>query len=137
MDQTVKNLHKLGIITVQSITLYVEKFTKNDEFIEKFLGYAGIERKANFWDRENLENWRSWNFTDDMIIEAAKRSNHTSNPISYMNSILSNWKSQGVFTVDSIPKLQNNKTSSHFENERKYSDNELDDLFNSFDDFKV
>ena len=137
MDQTIKNLHKLGIITVQSITLYIEKFNKNDEFIEKFLGYAGIERKANFWDRENLENWRSWNFTDDMIIEAAKRSNHTSNPISYMNSILSNWKSQGVFTVDAIPKLSSNKTSTHFENERKYSDNELDDLFNSFDDFKV
>lgn len=137
MDQTIKNLHKLGIITVQSITLYIEKFNKNDEFIEKILGYAGIERKANFWDRENLENWRSWNFTDDMIIEAAKRSNHTTNPISYMNSILSNWKSQGVFTVDAIPKLATNKTSAHFENERKYSDHELDDLFNSFDDFKV
>ncbi len=138
MDQTIKTLHKLGIITVQSITLYVEKFNKNDEFIEKFLGYAGIERKANFWDRENLENWRSWNFTDDMIIEAAKRSNHTSNPISYMNSILSNWKSQGVFTVSAIPKLQPSKSNStHFDNERKYTENELDNLFNSFDDFKV
>lgn len=138
MDQTIKNLHKLGIITVQSITLYVEKFNKNDEFIEKFLGYAGVERKANYWDRENLENWRSWNFTDDMIIEAAKRSSHTSNPIAYMNSILSNWKSQGVFTVNSIPKLQPTKSNpTHFDNERKYTQNELDELFDSFDDFKV
>ncbi len=138
MDQTVKNLHKLGLITVQSITLYVEKFNKNDEFIEKILNYAGVDRKANFWDRENLENWRSWNFTDDMILEAAKRSNHTSNPIAYMNSILSNWKSQSVFTVDAIPKIQPQKTTSiHFENERKYTDSELNVLFDSFDDFKV
>ena len=139
MDQTVKNLHKLGLITVQSITLYIEKFNKNDEFIEKFLNYAGVERKANFWDRENLENWRSWNFTDDMIIEAAKRSSHTSNPISYMNSILSNWKSQNVFTVDAISKnvSNSNTKSTHFENERKYSAVELDNLINSFDDFKV
>lgn len=136
MDQTVKNLHKLGLITVQSITLYVEKFNKNDEFIEKFLSCAGVERKANYWDRENLENWRSWNFTDDMILEAAKRSSHTSNPIAYMNSILSNWKSQGVFTVNAIPKTLQNKTT-HFENERKYTQNELDNLFDSFDDFKV
>ena len=136
MDQTVKNLHKLGLITVQSITLYVENFNKNDEFIEKILKYAGANRKANYWDRENLENWRSWNFTDDMILESAKRSSHTSNPISYMNSILSNWKSQGIYTVDAISKNNQNK-SSHFENERKYTKNELDNLFDSFDDFKV
>ncbi len=139
MDQTVKNLHKLGLITVQSITLYIEKFNKNDEFIEKFLKFAGVERKANFWDRENLENWRSWNFTDDMIIESAKRSSHTSNPIAYMNSILSNWKSQGVFTIDAISKIQiqNPNKTIHFENERKYSDAEIDKLISSFDDFKV
>ncbi len=136
MDQTVIKLHKLGLITVQSITLYVENFNKNDEFIEKILKYAGANRKANYWDRENLENWRSWNFTDDMILESAKRSSHTSNPISYINSILSNWKSQGVYTVDAIPKNNQNK-SSHFENERSYTKNELDNLFDSFDDFKV
>ena len=138
MDQTIKNLHKLGLITIQSITLYVEKFNKNDEFIEKILNFAGVDRKANFWDRENLENWRSWSFTDDMILEAAKRSSHTSNPIAYMNSILSNWKSQDIFTIDQIPKIQHQKqTTAHFENERKYTDSELNALLDSFDDFKV
>ncbi len=138
MDQTVKTLHKLGLITIQSITLYVEKFNKNDEFIEKFLKFAGVERKANFWDRENLENWRSWNFTDDMILEASKRSSHTSNPVAYMNSILSNWKSMGVFTVSDIPKTQPQKqNSAHFENERKYTREELDEVFEAFEKFEV
>lgn len=140
MNDTVLKLYKLGLITVQSITLYIEQHNKNDEFIEKFLEYAGTQRKANSWDRQNLENWRSWSFTDDMILEAAKRSSHTSNPISYMNSILSNWKSQGVFTVSSLEKLPKISTSDktvHFENERTYSQNELDELLKRFEDFKV
>ena len=102
------------------------------------LDFAGVNRKPNNWDRENLENWRSWNFTDEMIIEAAKRSSHTSNPITYMNSILSNWKSQNIFEFDKIPtNKQKGAQAQHFENERKYSQNELDSLFSSFDDFKV
>ena len=139
MNQTVSNLYKMGLITIQSITLYIEKFNKNDEFIEKFLSCAGVERKANSWDRECLENWRLWNFTDDMILEAAKRSSHTTNPIAYMNSILSNWKSQGVYTVDEITKISppTKDKGVHFENERTYTQTELDNLFSSFDDFKV
>ena len=55
-----------------------------------------------------------------------------------MNSILSNWKSRGVFTLSDIPKTQPQKqNSAHFENERKYTDSELNVLFDSFDDFKV
>ena len=139
MNDTVNKLYELGLITVQSITLYIEKFNKNDEFIAKFLNYAGVNRRANNWDRENLETWRSWGFTDDMIIESAKRSSHTSNPIAYMNRILSNWKSQGVFTPSEIKSTQKSTgdKSSHFENERQYTQDELDNLFNSFDDFKV
>ncbi|MBQ3235608.1 MAG: DnaD domain protein [Clostridia bacterium] len=140
MNDTVNKLYKLGLITVQSITLFIEQHNKNDEFIEKILAYAGTQRKANAWDRENLENWRSWNFTDDMILEAAKRSSHTSNPIAYMNSVLSNWKSQGVFTVKELDRVSAPQTTAktvHFENERTYSSNELDELLKRFEDFKV
>ncbi len=141
MNDTVNKLYKLGLITVQSITLYIERHNKNDEFIEKFLSFAGASRKPNAWDRENLENWRLWNFTDDMILEAAKRSSHTSNPIAYMNSVLSNWKSQGIFTVKDIERYsqadKNNSKTVHFENERDYSQSDLDELLKSFEDFKV
>ncbi|MBR3804506.1 MAG: DnaD domain protein [Clostridia bacterium] len=142
MNETVLKLYKLGLITVQSITLYIERHNKNDEFIEKFLSYAGASRKPNAWDRENLENWRNWNFTDDMILEAAKRSAHTANPIAYMNSVLSNWKSANIFTVKEIESqpVQTKQSPSktvHFENERKYTQSNLDDLLKRFEDFKV
>ncbi len=142
MNDTILNLYKLGLITVQSITLYLEKYHKNDGFIAKILSFAGVERKPNNWDRESLETWRLWGFTDDMIIEASKLATNTTRPIAYINTILSNWKSQGVFTVNDIPKTQNNQTtqnkdkSSHFKNERNYTTQELDELFKAFEDFE-
>lgn len=140
MNSTVDKLYKMGLVTIQSITMYIEQHNKNDEFIEKILSYAGTQRKPNAWDRENLENWRLWNFTDEMILEAAKRSSHVTNPISYMNSILSNWKIQNVFSVDSIEKLQKpggiSKTT-HFANERNYTESDINDLLKHFDDFEV
>ena len=144
MNTTIEKLYKMGLVTIQSITLYVEQHNKNDEFIEKLLSYTGTSRKPNAWDRENLENWRAWNFTDEMIIEAAKRSSHVTNPISYMNSILSNWKSQNVFTVDAIeklPKQPNSNTNSsktvHFANERNYTESDINNLLKHFEDFEV
>ncbi|MBR6737528.1 MAG: DnaD domain protein [Clostridia bacterium] len=142
MNDTISNLYKLGLITVQSITLYLEKYHKNDGFIAQFLSYAGVERKPNNWDRECLETWRTWGFTDDMILEASKLSTNTTRPVAYINTILSNWKSQGVFNVSQIPKnTTSNKNkenkSSHFKNERTYTTEELDELLKSFEDFEV
>ena len=47
--------------------------------------------------------WQSWNFSDAMILEAAKRSAGAAAPLSYMNKLLSEWKRTNVFTVSAIP----------------------------------
>lgn len=137
MNDMILNLHKQGLITVQSIVLYLEKYYKNDDFIAQILTLSGIERKPNSWDRQNLETWRTWGFTDEMILEAAKRSTNTSRPIAYISTILSNWKSENVFSPENIPSLPNNKNTksnaTKFDNERTYTSEELDKLFNSFD----
>ena len=46
--------------------------------------------------------WKSWNFSDAMILEAAKRSTNASAPLPYMNKLLSEWKREGVFSPDAI-----------------------------------
>lgn len=142
MNETIKNLYKLGLITLESIYKYIKARTETDNFISKMLEYAGISRKPNNWDRENVENWRNWNFSDEIILEAAKLSSGVNNPIPYINGILSNWKSKNAFTLQEVKKLSENKPlkdgkSTHFENERKYTKEELNSLIDSFDDFKV
>lgn len=102
MDELVENLRKRGFITLSAVGDYFEQLKTADEFLSKLLLTAGINRKPTPWDRENLNMWKSWNFSEDMILEAAKLSAGKSSPTAYINGILSNWKNDGVFTTDSI-----------------------------------
>ena len=142
MNDTIKSLYKLGLITLNSICEYIKNKTETDKFISKLLETAGVSRKINAWDRENVENWRGWNFTDEIILEASKLSAGMNNPIAYINGILSNWKSHGAYTLEEVKKLsdikpKNNSKTPHFENERKYTKEELNSLIDSLDDIKV
>ncbi len=144
MDETVKNLYSLGLLTTANIADFIKAFTENDAFISKILANVGIQRKPTDWDRENLKLWRSWNFTDEIILEASRRATGIRNFIPYISTILGDWKSKGAFTMEAIKKLtpppsgnQGKKPSAHFESERSYTKEELDSLVDAFDDFKV
>jgi DnaD/phage-associated family protein len=102
MDELVELLHERGFIDLSSVGDYFDSQKKAEEFITKLLTVAGLNRRPNPWDKENLNTWKSWHFSEDMILEAAKLSAGKSSPIAYMNAILSNWKNNGVFTVESI-----------------------------------
>ncbi len=109
MNESVNKLYNLGLITTESIQEYLTKTIKDNKFISIILNFAGISRRPNEWDRKNLETWRSWNFSDEVILEAVKKSNGITNPIPYINGILSNWKSKNAYTleqINSLPKQQ-------------------------------
>ncbi len=100
MNDTVNLLRNRGVITLSAVGDYFESQKLIDGFISKILSVAGINRRPNDWDRENLTVWKSWNFSEEMILEAAKKSAGRSSPIAYMNGILSNWKNGGIFTLE-------------------------------------
>lgn len=102
MNAFILSLYDEGIITDGSVTEYIETKNAEDKLIKKILETCGLSRKIAPWDRESLARWKSWNFSDDMLFEAAKHSSGKSNPMAYMNAVLSAWKSEGVFTVDKI-----------------------------------
>ena len=102
MDELVESLRGRGVIDLSSVGDYFESEKKTDEFISKLLITSGVNRRPTPWDRENVKVWKSWNFTEDMILEAAKLSAGKTSPTAYMNGILSSWKNKGVFTSDAI-----------------------------------
>lgn len=102
MDETVETLRQLGVISLSSVGDYYENQKRTDEFIKKFLMTVGLNRRPNSWDRENISIWKSWNFTEEMILEAGKLAAGKSSPIPYVNGILSNWKNNDVFTLSSL-----------------------------------
>lgn len=116
MDELCETLRNRGFITISSVGDYFENLKSTDDFIAKVLLTVGLNRRPNPWDRENLNVWKSWNFSNEMILEAAKLSAGKSSPIAYLNGILSNWKNNSVFTVeniDSTPQVVDNSQETY------------------------
>lgn len=116
MDELLEKLRMRGVIDLSSIGDYFDNIKKVDEFIKKLLMTVGINRRPTPWDRENISIWKSWNFTEEMILEAAKLSSGKSSPIAYMNGILSNWKNNGIFSAEALSELAVTSTDNSQEN---------------------
>ena len=112
MHAVVQNLFNEGIVSQESVKDYLKG--KNDELklFAKIQDVCGSIRK-NATNLSLIKTWRDWKFSDDMILEAAKRSATSASPIPYMNKILSDWKRQEIFAIKDIPDAPaNNATTS-------------------------
>lgn len=102
MHSLVNELYNEGIVDDKSVEGYINDRAEEDKTIKEILSACGLTRKIIEWDRQSLSRWRSWNFNDEMLFEAAKLSAGKSNPLAYMNGVLSSWKSEGIFSADKI-----------------------------------
>ncbi len=132
MDEIVDKLYQNGLITVNAIADFIKSSTKDDEFIKNLLAIAGLSRKPIDYDRQNLQIWRNWNFSDEMIEKAVSLSTGKSNPFAYVNAILSDWKNDGIFSPDKIPTIKQSKGNAF--KSQTYTKEELDDLIDNIDD---
>lgn len=135
MNEVVEKLYKNGLITLTSIAEYLKSISADDDFIKKLLLIAGLSRKPTEWDRENLKTWRSWNFSDEMICEACAIAAGKSNPMSYVNAVLSGWKSEGIFTADKIRRTDK-KANPQAIQTRNYTKEEFDKLIDDIDEIE-
>ena len=140
MDDTVKSLYQKGLVTLSAIGDYIKNRAKEDEFIKELLHLTATDRLPNDWDRKSVLAWREWGFDDEMIKRAAALAGGKTNPLVYMNTILSNWKTEGILTPDKIPSAPSDSSakaargSQHTANERTYTKEELDKLIDDIDD---
>ena len=102
MNEILTQLFAQGVVSSESVKDYLN--AKNDclKLFIKLRDLCGITSK-NAVGITMVETWRSWKFSDQMILEAGKRATGTANPIPYMNKILSDWKHENVTTIDGIP----------------------------------
>ena len=102
MNTLIQSLYNDGIVADISVDGYIKERAADDKILKEILSSCGLTRKIIEWDRQQLTRWRSWNFSDEMLFEAAKLSSGKSNPLAYMNGILSAWKAEGVFSPEKI-----------------------------------
>ena len=102
MDTLLASLFQNGVVAKESVDAVLKEKNGELKLFAKIQEACGAIRKsAN--NLALISTWRGWNFSDEMIVEAAKRSCASASPIPYMNKILSDWKRQEIFTVSAIP----------------------------------
>ena len=102
MHAIIEKLLADGILSKENVKAFLKDKNGELKLLERIREVCGSVRK-NATTLSLIGTWRSWNFSDDMILESAKRSATSASPIPYMNKILSDWKQSGIYTIDSIP----------------------------------
>ncbi len=101
-----------GIVAKESVKALLK--AKNDELklFTSVQGVCGGIRKS-VANLALIQTWRDWKFSDEMILEAAKRASTSASPIPYMNKILSDWKRAEIFSLSAIPDGEQDKKSTY------------------------
>ena len=136
MNDFVNKLYDSGTVSDGSVEEFIDKLRAQDAFIRRVLNECGLTRKVIEWDRVSLEKWRSWNFSDEMILEAARLSANKSNPTSYLSSVLSSWKNDGKFTLDAVTPAPSSAASKadierHYYNLRHIAEDRAEKTLNT------
>lgn len=102
MDSLIDGLYDEGIVDFKGVKEYCARRDKELRLLQSIQAVCGTVRKTQS-ALDMLAAWHGWNFSDEMILEAAKRSASASAPLPYMNKLLSEWKREGAYTPASIP----------------------------------
>ena len=102
MDELLDKLYEEGIVDEESVREYCASRDGQLRLIQKIQSVCGVIKKTQS-ALDMVATWRNWNFSDEMILEAAKRSTNASIPLPYMNKLLSEWKRLGVYAPAQIP----------------------------------
>ena len=103
MDLFLQKLYEQGIVTDESVNEYIKNQENDEKLLRRLLDACGLTRRIIDWDKTALKNWRLWNFSEEMMFEAAALSVGKVNPTAYMNAVLSSWKNNGITSPDKIP----------------------------------
>lgn len=102
LDALLDRLYQSGIVDEKGVRDYCAAQDRQLRLLQKIQASCGVIRKTQS-ALDMLSAWQSWNFSDEMILEAAKLSANASAPLPYMNKLLSEWKRTGAFRIDEIP----------------------------------
>ncbi len=141
MNSFVQKLFKLGIVTSESLNKYIHGVIESDKEIRNVLEKLGITRNVNYFDRENYKTWKNnWKISDELIEYGCSISRDKSQPMQYLNRVLSSWHDNSITTLEAAQKFSmptsNVKKDSELKG-RSYSRDELNALIQSVDEVEI
>lgn len=152
MDRFIQKMHKLGMITLDSINQYIDMQYQTEQTIQDILEACGLDRQVNYYDRSNYTLWsKTWGITDTLIMHAAHVCREYFNPLKNLHSLLSYYKNNNISTMDEAKSVNHSsvlnggykpaaaadagKKSDFIKHE--YTKEQLSAMFTSVDDYEV
>ncbi|MEG1752104.1 MAG: DnaD domain protein [Clostridia bacterium] len=140
-DNIINKFFKLGLISSKSIDQHLFSVIEKDQNIKNILNSLNISRNVTNWDRSYYTTWiDEWRITNELMQEAIKQSAGKSQPMQYLNKILSEWHIKGINTLEQATKQFSTapvqKTQQNFE-QRDVSKETLNALFHSLDEVEI
>lgn len=113
MHIVLQKLYDSEMVSKEAVKAFLKERNEELKFFQKLQEICGNIRKSTT-NLAFIKTWRDWNFSEEMITEAAKRSTTSSNPLPYMNRILSDWKEAGVYAMKDIPSAETQSKATGF-----------------------
>lgn len=126
LNALIENLYRSGIVDGAGVEAYCAGQDKQLKLLQKIQGICGVVRKTQSL-LDMLATWQSWNFSDEMIMEAAALSANATAPIPYMNKLLSEWKRLGVYSASMIPAKRESTSKADYRTEAAIAADERSD----------
>lgn len=102
MDALLDCMYREGIVDAPGVKRYCATREAQLRLLQRIQTVCGVVKKTQS-ALDMVAAWHSWNFSDEMIMEAAKRSADAAAPLPYINKLLSEWKREGVVSPEEIP----------------------------------
>ncbi|MDR2091160.1 MAG: DnaD domain protein [Clostridiales bacterium] len=141
INQILSDYKQNGIFTPEKVKDYMKASENAELLLKKLYDLWELNQFVTQADRKNAGLWLgAWGFSEELILFAAEAARGKSYPAAYLNQILSDYKQNGIFTLEKAkeysktPKPSEQKKSAprNF-TQRKYSKEELNALFDDLD----
>ena len=139
LNEIIDKLYKKGVTNLTSLDAYLNSVAATDKSIQTVLYKCGLVRRTVAHDRALYKTWtEDWNLPLELICYAAEISAGASNPLTYLNRILSDYKQNGITTVEQAQSHKKDTKSTATTatviagkdmERRSYTDDEISALF--------
>lgn len=138
MDNTVKKLFKLGIISVEALNEFLQAFAAETEAIYEVLNNLNLSRKVINSDRVFYQTWsKDWGFSHEIILYAAGLASAKAYPMQYLNNILATFRDSNVKTLEDAKKLNIKDAGAKVVKNKKYSTDEIKEIFTNLEEVEI
>ena len=139
MDSKITKFYKLGIVSEESLSEYIDDIVTTDAYIKSILESLGSMRAVNNFDREMYKIWtEKFQTTKELMEYAISKSIGKVQPMQYLNKLLRHYHESGIKDVQKAKEdvkefdTPNKKVTTH-----SYSTQDINSLFKNLDEIEV